>query len=162
MSHTLEIVKIQKPQDANIIIGQAHFIKTVEDVYEALVGCVPQIKFGLAFCEASGVCKVRCEGTDEGLKKTAAQNAMNVGAGHAFFVLLDGTFPINVLNAIKNVPEVCSIYCATANPLEIVVVQTQQGRGILGVIDGASPQGIENETDIAWRKDFLRKIGYKR
>lgn len=162
MSPDIDVVRISKPENANIIIGQTHFIKTVEDVYEALVGCVPHIKFGLAFCEASGACKVRCEGTDEDLIKIAAQNAMSVGAGHTFFVILDGTYPVNVLNAIKNVPEVCSIYCATANPLEIVVVQTQQGRGILGVIDGAPPQGIENEADIAWRKDFLRKTGYKR
>jgi adenosine/AMP kinase len=162
MSHKIEIVAIKKPESANIIIGQTHFIKTVEDVYEALVSSVPGIKFGLAFCESSGACKVRLEGTDENLKKIAAKNAMEVGAGHTFFVLLDGTYPINVLNAIKNVPEVCSIFCATANPLEVVVIETAQGRGIIGVVDGAKPIGVEDDSDIAWRKDFLRKIGYKR
>ncbi|HAJ57271.1 MAG TPA: hypothetical protein DCL35_05820 [Candidatus Omnitrophica bacterium] len=162
MTQKIDIVKITKPEDTNIIIGQTHFIKTVEDVYEALVSSVPGIKFGLAFCESSGACKVRLEGTDEGLKKMAAENAMAVGAGHVFFVLLEGTYPINVLNAIKNVPEVCSIYCATANPLEVIVIETGQGRGIIGVVDGSKPKGIEDQDDIAWRKDLLRKIGYKR
>ena len=161
MSHHIDIVRIDKPESANIIIGQTHFIKTVEDIYEVLISSVPNIKFGLAFCEASGACKVRCEGTDENLKKIAGQNAMNVGAGHSFFVLLDGAYPINVLNAIKNVPEVCSIYCATANPLEVVVAETRLGRGIIGVVDGFKPVGLEDDKDIAWRKDLLRKIGYK-
>ncbi|MBI5873140.1 MAG: adenosine-specific kinase [Candidatus Omnitrophica bacterium] len=161
MSYKIDVVSVKKPESSNIIIGQTHFIKTVEDVYEALVSSVPGIKFGLAFCESSGACKVRLEGTDENLKKIAAKNAMDVGAGHTFFVLLDGTYPINVLNAIKNVPEVCSIFCATANPLEVVVIETAQGRGIIGVVDGAKPTGVEDDSDIAWRKEFLRKIGYK-
>ncbi len=162
MSYKIDVVKINKPQDCNIIVGQTHFIKSVEDIYEALVSSVPGIKFGLAFCEASGACKVRCEGTDDNLKKIAAENAMSVGAGHSFYVLLDGTYPINVLNSIKNVCEVCSIFCATANPLEIVIAETELGRGIIGVIDGARPKGIEDEKDIIWRKDLLRKIGYKK
>ena len=161
MEHKNEVIKIDKPDDLNIIIGQTHFIKTVEDVYEALVSSVPGIKFGLAFCEASGACKVRVEGTDEDLKKLTAANALKVGAGHSFFILLDGTYPINVLNAVKNVPEVCSIFCATANPLEVVVLETGLGRGIIGVVDGAKPKGIEDGKDISWRKDLLRKIGYK-
>ncbi len=161
MAHKIEIVTIDKPENSNIIVGQTHFIKTVEDVYEALVTSVLNIKFGLAFCEASGACKVRVEGTDENLKKIVATNALNVGCGHSFFVLLDGSYPINVLNAIKNVPEVCSIFCATANPLEIVVLETDLGRGIIGVVDGAVPKGIEDASDVRWRKDFLRKIGYK-
>lgn len=161
MSHNIEVVKINKPADANIIIGQSHFIKTVEDVYEALVSCVPNIKCAVAFCESSGACCVRSEGTDEKLKKIAVENAINVGCGHSFFVVLDGSYPINVLNAIKNIPEVCSIFCATANPVEVVVIETESGRGILGVIDGSKPVGLEQDTDIRWRKDFLRKIGYK-
>lgn len=162
MTQRVDIVKIVKPEGANIIIGQAHFIKTVEDIYEALVSSVQGIKFGLAFCEASGACKVRLEGTDENLKKTAADNAMAVGAGHVFFVLMESAYPINVLNAIKSVPEVCSIFCATANPLEVVVVETGQGRGVIGVVDGNKPAGIEDKDDVSWRKDLLRKIGYKR
>ena len=156
-----QIVKIKKPEDVNIIIGQAHFIKTAEDLYETIIGLVPNIKFGIAFCEASGACLVRCEGNDEELKKIAIDNALQIGAGHSFIITMKEAYPINVLNAIKNVSEVCSIYCATANPVELVIAETQQGRGILGVIDGAKPKGVESEKDILWRKDFLRKIGYK-
>lgn len=156
-----EVVKINKPEDVNVILGQAHFIKTVEDVYEALVNAVPGIKFGAAFCEASGACKVRCEGTDEALKQMAVDNALAIGCGHSFIVFLKGSYPINVLNAIKNIPEVCSIFCATANTLEVVVMESPSGRGIMGVIDGSKPKGREEAADISWRKDFLRKIGYK-
>ncbi len=161
MSHEIHVVKINKPENANIIIGQAHFIKTLEDIYEALVSGVPNIKFAVAFCEASGACKVRIEGTDENLKKIAADNAVRVACGHSFFVILEGAYPINVLNALKGVHEVCSIFCATANPLEVVVIETELGRGIIGVVDGSKPKGIEDVSDINWRKDFLRKIGYK-
>jgi adenosine/AMP kinase len=154
-------VKVKKSDDINVIIGQSHFIKTVEDLYEVLVGSVPQIKFGLAFVESSGACKVRSEGTDLELKALAAENAMAIGAGHSFIIMLKESYPINVLNAIKAVPEVCSIYCASANPIEVIVAQTDTGRGIMGVIDGTKPKGIENAEDIIWRKEFLRKIGYK-
>jgi len=157
----LKIVKIQKPDDVNLILGQSHFIKTVEDLYEVLVNNVPGIKFGLAFVESSGACKVRSEGNDPELKKIAEDNALEIGAGHSFLVLLENAYPINVLNAIKDIPEVCNIYCASANPVEVVIAETQMGRGILGVIDGLKPQGIESQEDIAWRKKFLRKIGYK-
>ncbi|MGP1677537.1 MAG: adenosine-specific kinase [Burkholderiales bacterium] len=155
-------VKIDKPEAANFILGQTHFIKTVEDVHEALVGAVPGIKFGLAFCEASGKCLVRCSGTDPAMVELAQKNALALGAGHSFIVFLgDGFFPVNVLNALKLVPEVCRIFCATANPTEVVIAVTEQGRGILGVVDGASPLGVETEADVAWRKAFLRQIGYK-
>jgi uncharacterized protein len=155
-------VKIENPEETNFILGQSHFIKTVEDVHEALVGAVPGIKFGMAFCEASGKCLVRSSGTDEAMTELARRNALAIGAGHSFIVFLgDGFFPINVLNLLKNVPEVCHIFCATANPTEVLVAETEQGRGILGVIDGSSPKGLETEEDIAWRKGFLRKIGYK-
>ena len=155
-------VRIDKPESANFILGQTHFIKTVEDVHEALVGAVPGIKFGLAFCEASGACLVRCSGTDAALLELARKNALALGAGHAFIVFLgEGFFPVNVLNALKMVPEVCRIFCATANPTEVVIAQTNQGRGILGVVDGASPKGTEAEADVAWRKNLLRQIGYK-
>lgn len=154
-------VKIKKSDDLNFILGQAHFIKTVEDIYETLISAIPGIKFGLAFCESSGKCLIRCEGTDEGLKKIAVENALAIGAGHSFIIFLKDCYPINVLNAIKNIPEVCSIYCATANTAEVVIAETEQGRGILGVIDGLSPKGVEKGEDIAWRKDLLRKIGYK-
>ncbi len=155
-------VRIDKPETANFILGQTHFIKTVEDVHEALVGAVPGIKFGLAFCEASGACLVRCSGTDAALLELARKNALALGAGHAFIVFLgEGFFPVNVLNALKMVPEVCRIFCATANPTEVVIAQTDQGRGILGVVDGASPKGAETEADVAWRKNLLRQIGYK-
>jgi adenosine/AMP kinase len=158
----LEIIPIQKPPEVNFIFGQSHFIKTVEDMHEALVGAVPGIKFGLAFCEASGKRLVRWSGTDETMVNLAIQNAMQVGAGHSFFLFLaEGFYPINILNAVKNLPEVCSIFCATANDTEVVVAQTSQGRGVLGVVDGQSPLGVEKDEDIAWRKSFLRKIGYK-
>ena len=155
-------VRIDKPETANFILGQTHFIKTVEDVHEALVGAVPGIKFGLAFCEASGKCLVRCSGTDAAMVELAKKNALALGAGHSFIVFLcEGFFPLNVLNALKLVPEVCRIFCATANPTEVVIAQTDQGRGILGVVDGASPRGAETEADVVWRKGFLRQIGYK-
>jgi len=155
-------VRIEKPEELNLILGQSHFIKTVEDVHEALVTAVPGIKFGLAFNEASGKCLVRWSGTDPALVELAQKNALTIGAGHAFIVILgQGFYPINVLNAIKNVPEVCRIYCATANAVEVILADTGEGRSILGVVDGARPVGIEGEEDIAWRKGFLRAIGYK-
>lgn len=157
----LKTVKITKPDDVNLILGQSHFIKTVEDLYETIVGTVPNAKFGLAFCESSGACLVRSEGNDPELKKLAEKNVFNIGAGHSFLIFLRNAFPINILNAIKHVPEVCRIYCATANPVEIIIAETEQGRGILGVIDGLKPKGIEKEADIKWRKDLLRKFGYK-
>lgn len=157
----IKSVKIKKPDAVNAILGQSHFIKTVEDLYEVLVSHVPNIKFGLAFVESSGACKVRLEGNDPDLKQLAGENALEIGAGHSFIVLLENAYPINVLNAIKNIPEVCSIYCASANSIEVIVVQTEAGRGILGVVDGVKPKGIESKEDIIWRKEFLRKIGYK-
>ena len=157
----IKTVKMEIPGEANIIIGQSHFIKTAEDLYEIVVNSVPQAKFGIAFCEASGPCLIRAEGNDEDLKETAIKNASTLASGHSFVLLLKDAFPINILNAIKQCPEVCSIYCATANPVEAIVVETEQGRGILGVIDGFKPKGIESASDIDKRKDFLRKIGYK-
>jgi len=161
----LKIVDVEKPEDMNFILGQAHFIKSVEDLYEAMVNSVPKAKFGIAFCEASGACKVRSEGNDNELQKLAEKNAENIGAGHSFIVFMNNCFPLNVLNAIKMIPEVCSIFCATANPTKVVIAETKHGeetgRGILGVIDGYSPKGIENKEDIDWRKKFLRDIGYK-
>jgi len=157
----IKTVKIKKDADMNVIVGQAHFIKTVEDMYEALCASVPGIKFGFAFCEASGACLVRSEGSDEELKKLAVENALNIAAGHTFIIFLKGAYPINILNAIKNLSEVCSVFCATANEVEVIVAQSQLGRGILGVVDGSSPKGVEKEPDIKWRKDLLRKIGYK-
>ena len=157
----LKIVKIKKPDEVNLILGQSHFIKTVEDLYEALVNSVPAVKFGLAFVESSGACKVRSEGNDSELKKLAQDNALEIGAGHSFLVFIKNAYPINVLNAIKNIPEVCTIYCASANPVEVIMAETDMGRGILGVIDGLKPKGIETDADITWRKEFLRKIGYK-
>jgi uncharacterized protein len=155
-------VQIDKPEEVNFILGQTHFIKSVEDIHEVLVNAVPRIKFGLAFCEASGKCLVRWSGTDEAMIELARKNALAIGAGHSFIVFLaDGYYPINVLNAVKYVAEVCHIFCATANPSEVLVVETELGRGILGVVDGSSPKGVEEEPDIAWRKGFLRKIGYK-
>ena len=155
-------VRIDKPETANFILGQTHFIKTVEDVHEALVGAVPGIRFGLAFCEASGKCLVRLSGTDAAMLELAKKNALAIGAGHSFIVFLaDGFFPLNVLNALKMVPEVCRIFCATANATEVVIAETEQGRGILGVVDGASPRGVETEADVNWRKGLLRQIGYK-
>jgi adenosine/AMP kinase len=158
----IKVVKIEKPEPINFILGQSHFIKTVEDIHEALVTAVPGIKFGLAFCEASGKCLVRWTGTDHAMIELAKKNAMAIGAGHSFILFLaDGFFPINVLNAVKAVPEVARIFCATANPTEVLVAETEQGRGILGVVDGLAPKGIEDADGIAWRKDFLRTIGYK-
>ncbi len=156
------ILEIEKPSDANVIVGQTHFIKSVEDLYEALVCAVPGIKFGLAFCEASGDCLVRVEGTDESLKALAAKNALNIGAGHSFVIILKNAYPLNVLNSVKSVPEVCRIFAATANPLQVIVAETDMGRGILGVVDGKSPVGVEGEAKALERKEFLRKIGYKR
>jgi len=158
----IKTIKINKPDDVNVVIGQAHFIKTVEDLFEAIVSSVPEMKFGIAFCEASGACKVRLEGNDEELKKLAADNAMALSAGHSFIITIRKGFPINILNQVKNISEVCQIFAATANPLEVIVADTGTGRGILGVIDGAKPKGIENEEDVSWRKDLLRKFGYKR
>jgi uncharacterized protein len=158
----LTSVSIQKPDEVNFILGQSHFIKTVEDLHEALVAAVPGIKFGLAFCEASGKCLVRWSGTDPSLIELAQVNAERIGAGHSFILFLgEGFFPVNVLNTVKMIPEVCHIFCATANPTEVVVAESEQGRGILGVIDGSFPKAIEGEEDIAWRKGFLRTIGYK-
>lgn len=158
----LVTVKIDKPEATNFILGQTHFIKTVEDIHEALVGAVPGIKFGLAFCEASGKCLVRWSGTDPALEDLARRNALALAAGHIFIVFLgEGFYPINVLNTIKMVPEVCRLFCATANPTQVVLAETEQGRGVLGVVDGFPPQGVENEEGIAWRRDLLRKIGYK-
>jgi len=162
MDVKLEIVKVKKPQDLNIIIGQSHFIKTVEDIYETLITSSPTIKFGFAFCESSAKCLVRFEGNDEELKKIAIDNALSIGCGHMFFIVLKNSYPINVLNQIKNIPEVCRIFCASANPVELVIAQTSQGRGILGVVDGSSPKGVEKEEDIKERKELLRKFGYKR
>ncbi len=162
MSLELTTVRIEKPEAINFILGQSHFIKTVEDVHEALVTAVPGIKFGLAFCEASGDRLVRYSGTDDALITLAQENAQTLGAGHSFIIFLgEGFYPINVLQAVKRVPEVVSIFCATANPVEVVVAQTEQGRGILGVIDGQPPLGIEEGENITWRKDLLRTIGYK-
>jgi adenosine/AMP kinase len=157
----LTAVKINKPQDMNFVLGQSHFIKTVEDIYEALVNNVPGIKFGLAFAEASGACKIRKEGNDPELIDLAVKNMAELACGHSFIIFLKQAYPINILNAIKGIPEICNIYCATANPVEVIVAQTPAGRGILGVIDGAMPKGIEEEADISWRKGLLRKIGYK-
>ena len=158
----LTTVTIEKPEDTNFILGQSHFIKTVEDMHEALVGSAPGIKFGLAFSEASGKCLVRWTGNDPALIELAQRNAMALSAGHSFILFLgEGFYPINVLNAIKNLPEVCRIFCATANPTEVILAETGLGRGILGVVDGSSPKGIEAEEDISWRKGFLRMIGYK-
>jgi hypothetical protein len=155
-------VRLEVPEGGNVILGQTHFIKTVEDLYEAIVTTVPQMKFGVAFNEASGPCLTRVDGNDESLKALAARNATAIGAGHTFVVAMRDGYPINVLNRIKDVPEVCGIFCATANPVEAIVVQTTQGRGILGVVDGASPAGVETDEDAAKRKQFLRMIGYKR
>ncbi len=155
-------VRIEKPDAINFVLGQTHFIKSVEDIHEALVSAVPGIKFGLAFCEASGKCLVRWSGTDGSMVELARKNAGAIGAGHSFTLFLgEGFYPLNVLNTLKVVPEVCRIFCATANPTEVIVAETEQGRGILGVVDGSSPKGVEGEDDIAWRKGFLRQIGYK-
>ena len=158
----LKSVGLEIPEGANIIVGQTHFIKTVEDLYEIMATAMPKARFAIAFCEASGACLIRLEGNDEELKTVAIRNAQAISAGHTFVLLLLDAYPLNVLNAIKDCPEVCSIFCATANPVEVVIAETSQGRGILGVIDGSSPKGVEGGTDIQWRKDLLRKIGYKR
>jgi len=161
----LKTVEIEKPENMNFILGQTHFIKSVEDLYEAIVNSVTNPKFGIAFCEASGACKVRSIGNDDNLKKLAEKNALNIGAGHSFIIFIEECFPLHVLNKIKDIPEVCSIYCATANPTKVVIAESkigdETGRGILGVIDGVIPKGIENKEDIIWRKKFLRDIGYK-
>ena len=157
----LKIVPLEIPAGANIVLGQSHFIKTVEDLYEIMVATSAQVKFGLAFCEASGPCLIRRAGNDGDLVEVATQNAQALGSGHSFMIVMKEAFPINFLNAIKQCPEVCRIYCATANPVQVVVAQTDQGRGILGVIDGVSPQGVEGDEDVAARQGFLRQIGYK-
>jgi adenosine/AMP kinase len=158
----LKTVPLEIPEDGNIILGQTHFIKSVEDLYEALVNTVPGLKFGIAFNEASGPCLTRVDGNDEALESMAGRNATALAAGHIFVIVLRHGYPINVLGRIKDVPEVCSIFCATANPVEVVLAETEQGRGVLGVIDGFPPKGVETETDARTRHDFLRKIGYKR
>lgn len=157
----LESVRLEFPSDANIIVGQSHFIKTVEDVYEAIVNTVPQAKFGIAFNEASGPCLTRADGNDEELKQIAIRMAQAVGAGHTFYVVLRSAFPINLTNVIQSVPEVVSLYCATANPVDVIVARTTLGRGIIGVVDGSSPKGVEGPDDVKARREFLRKIGYK-
>lgn len=154
-------VRIDAPEGGNIVLGMAHFIKTVEDIHEALVNAVPNIRFGIGFCESSGPCLVRHEGNDEELRQLAAKKAFEISCGHSFIIFLKNAFPINVLDHVKNVPEVCTIYAATANPLEVIIAQTNQGRGIIGVVDGSPSKGIETEPDIKQRKEFLRKIGYK-
>jgi uncharacterized protein len=158
----LTLVSLEIPENGNLILGQSHFIKTVEDIYEAIVNTVPQMKFGVAFNEASGPCLTRVEGNDDALKTLAAKNATAVGAGHTFVVVMTDGYPINVLGRIKDVPEVCSIFCATANPVDVVVAEGAQGRGVLGVIDGFSPKGVESPEDVEKRRGFLRMIGYKR
>ncbi len=158
----IQSVRLTVPDGCNIIVGQSHFIKTAEDLYEIMVSACPHSKFGIAFCEASGPCLIRVEGNDAELKKTSAENAMSMGCGHTFVILLKDAFPVNVLNAVKGCMEVCLLYCATSNPLEVVVAETDQGRGILGVVDGFSPKGVETEADVKIRREFLRKIGYKR
>ncbi len=157
----IKTVKIDKPEDLNFILGQSHFIKTVEDIHEAIVSTVPQMKFGLAFCESSGPALVRHTGNDPKLVEIAKKNALALAAGHCFILFIENGYPVNILNTIKNVPEVCRIFCATANPVEVVIAETETGRGILGVIDGLKSKGIETEADIKFRKDLLRKFGYK-
>jgi adenosine/AMP kinase len=157
----LRVVRVEKADDANVIVGQAHFIKAVDDIHEALAGVSPYLRFGVAFCEASGPCLVRRSGNDDALTELAARNALAVGAGHTFFVFLREGYPVNVLNQLKQVPEVCGIFCATANPVELIVAETVSGRGIIGVIDGHSPAGVETDLDVAERRQLLRTIGYK-
>jgi len=157
----LKTERIDIPEGCNVIFGQTHFIKTVEDLFEIIIGSVPNAKFGIGFCEASGHCLVRGEGNDEALKEAAIKNAFRIGAGHTFIILLKDAFPINILNAIKMCQEVCHIFCATANPVEVILAQSEQGKGVLGVIDGSSPKGVEIEDGIAWRKELLRKFKYK-
>lgn len=158
----LKTVRLEIPEGGNIIVGQSHFIKTVEDIYEAIVNTVPQMKFGIAFNEASGACLTRVDGNDLALKENATHNAQSIAAGHTFVVSIREGYPINVLARIRDIPEICTIFCATANPLEVILAETEQGRGILGVIDGSSPKGVETEDDTQWRHGLLRKIGYKR
>jgi uncharacterized protein len=157
----IKVVPIEKPEDMNIILGQSHFIKTVEDLHEAVVTAAPHMKFGVAFCESSGPALVRWSGNDEALAGIARLNMLAVGAGHTFLIAMTGGFPVNILNAVKAVPEVCRVFCATANRVEVIVAETEQGRGVLGVVDGVRPKGIEGEDEIRERKAFLRKIGYK-
>jgi len=158
----LKLIPIEKPEAINFILGQSHFIKTVEDVHEALINAVPGIKFGLAFCEASGKCLVRISGNDPALEEMAQKNALAIGAGHSFIVFFgEGFYPINVLNSLKNLPEVAHIFCASANPTQVIVAESEQGRGILGVIDGSAPKGVEDAAEKGWRHNFLRTIGYK-
>lgn len=157
----IKTVKIQKPDDMNFVLGQTHFIKTVEDIYEVMVNSVPNAKFGIAFCEASGACKIRVEGNDEELTALAEKNAANLAAGHSFIVFMKDCYPLNVLNSIKAIPEVCNIYCATANQTEVIIAKSKTGCGILGIIDGSRPKGVENKEDKEWRKKFLRDIKYK-
>ncbi len=157
----IKTIDVEIPEGCNIIIGHSHFIKTVEDLHEIFVNISSQVKFGIAFCEASGPCLIRVSGNDESLQQTATKNASAIGAGHSFIILLNQAFPINFLNAIKQCPEVCKIHCATANPVQVIVAETEQGRGIMGVIDGFSPKGVEGQEDVQKRKDFLRMIGYK-
>lgn len=157
----LKVVNIEKPAEVNLILGQSHFIKTVEDIHEALVGAVPGIKFGVAFCESSGPALVRFSGTDDELVEQAKANALALSAGHVFVILLRNAYPVNVLRAVRDVPEVCSIYCASANPVQVILAETEQGRGVLGVIDGVLTKGVENEQDVLARKALLRQIGYK-
>jgi adenosine/AMP kinase len=162
MEIKLTVVAIEKPEPVNFILGQTHFIKSVEDIHEALINAVPGIKFGLGFCESSGKCLVRWTGTDPAMIELARKNALAIGAGHSFILFLaEGFYPVNVLNAVKMVPEVCRIFCATANPAQVLIAETQQGRGVVGVVDGLAPKGVEGEADIEWRKKFLRQIGYK-
>jgi adenosine/AMP kinase len=161
-SMEIRSVRLEIPEGGNIVVGQSHFIKTVEDVYEAIVNTVPQMKFGVAFNEASGPCLTRVDGNDDALKAMATRNASAIGAGHVFVVALREGYPINITNVLQNVPEVCRIFCATANPVEVIVAETEQGRGVLGVVDGSSPKSVETEADAQARREFLRKIGYKR
>ncbi len=161
MEMELKTIRMEIPEGSNLILGQSHFIKTAEDLYEAIAGSVPNARFGIAFSEASGDCLIRIEGNDDSLKKAAKRNSLALGCGHTFVILIQGAFPINVLNAIKNVQEVCSIFCATANPVEVVVASTEQGNGILGVIDGSSPKGVEDAEKVAERRGLLRRFGYK-
>jgi len=158
----MQTVKIEKPEGLNIILGQTHFIKSAEDIYEAVVNTVPQAKFGVAFCEASSKCLVRVEGNDVQMKEIASNNALRIGAGHSFIIAMKDAYPINILRALRDVPEVCHIICATANDVDVIVAQNKTGRGIVGVIDGEKPRGIETEADVAERREFLRKIGYKK
>ncbi len=158
----MQSIEVVLPDNANVVIGQSHFIKTVEDIYEAIVSTVPQAKFGVAFCEASGPCLVRVDGNDEDLMKSASENAMSIGAGHTFVIILRDSYPINIMNRLRDVQEICTIFCATANPLDVVVVENERGRGVIGVIDGERPKGVETEKDADDRKTLLRKFGYKR